>query len=59
MQPDVSVINQIKNKEGNGPHQRRRIFSAIGRGRGHGVEPRNWWILVEKISHQLVYLDLG
>jgi hypothetical protein len=47
----------MKNKEGNDPHQRRRIFSVIGR--MHGVGPRNWWILVEKISHQSVYLGLG
>jgi hypothetical protein len=54
---DVSVINQMKNKQGDGPPQRRRIFSAIGR--EHGVGPQNWWILVEEISHQSVYLGLG
>jgi hypothetical protein len=55
---DVSVINQMKNKEGNGPYQRRRrSFSAIGH--GHGVGSWNWRILVEKISHQSVYLGLG
>jgi hypothetical protein len=47
----------MKNKEGNGPHQRTRIFSAIGH--GHGVGPWNWRILVEKVLHQPVYLGLG
>jgi hypothetical protein len=54
---DVSVINQMKNKECNDPYQRRRIVSTVGR--GHEVGPWNWWNLVEKISHQSVYLSLG
>jgi hypothetical protein len=33
----------MKNKEGNGPHQR-RIFSAIRH--EHGVGPQNWSISV-------------
>jgi hypothetical protein len=47
----------MKNKEGNGRHHRRRFFSAIGH--EHGVGPQNWWILVEKMPHQSVYLGLG
>jgi hypothetical protein len=52
----VSVIDQMKNEESNGPHQRRRIFGAIGH--GHSVGPWNWQILVEKMPHQSVYLYL-
>jgi hypothetical protein len=47
----------MKNKEGNGPHQRRSIFSTIGR--GHDVGPWNGWIFIEKMSHESVYLGLG
>jgi hypothetical protein len=36
---DVSVINQMKNKKCNGPHQRRRIFGAVGH--VHSVGPQN------------------
>jgi hypothetical protein len=36
---DVSVINQMRNKEGSDPHQRRRIFSVVRH--GHEVGPQN------------------
>jgi hypothetical protein len=33
----VSVIDQMKNEEGNGPHQRRGILGAIGH--KHSIRP--------------------
>jgi hypothetical protein len=54
---DISVIDQMKNEEGNGPHQRRGVFGAIGH--WHNIMPQNWRILVEKMPHQSVYLNLS